>query len=208
MRPSFLILSAGESKRIGFPKALLSINEETLIQLQVERVRKAGYNKIIIVIGYHKEKVLPELKKLLVQIAINYHPENGMFSSIQTGLKSINHSPLTNHQFTNPPVFIQPIDCIVPCSETLHKLGKSLNQVEAVVPTYKNKSGHPLLISSNVQREIIESNPDYRLDRLLKEKFFNKVKMIEVDDLLVISNINCWQDWEEWKRKIKENSKD
>jgi len=197
MKPNFLILCAGKSERFGFPKPLLVIRGKTLLQFQIQKIQEAGYNKITVVVGYHKEKILQELKKLPVQISINFHAERGMFSSIQTGLRSINNSINKNL-----PVFIQPIDCLVPCSETLHKLECNLEQVDAVMPEYKSKSGHPLLISFNVQKEIIKSQTNYRLDMLLREKFFNKVKKVNVNDSCVISNINYLQDLERWKWKI------
>ena len=56
-----IILAAGMGTRLGkytsnLPKAMLKFNGRPLIEWQIMQLRKAGYNDIIIVTGYKKEK--------------------------------------------------------------------------------------------------------------------------------------------------------
>ncbi len=57
-----VILAAGRGARLSpltdkIPKCLLPIGRSTLIQLQVKHLRRAGIRRIVIVTGYHEEKV-------------------------------------------------------------------------------------------------------------------------------------------------------
>lgn len=50
-----VILAAGENKEFNFPVSLLPINGKTLLQRNIELLKKYGIEKITIVIGYKKE---------------------------------------------------------------------------------------------------------------------------------------------------------
>ncbi len=50
-----VILAAGENKDFNFPVSLLPIDGKTLLQRNIELLKKYGIEKIIIVVGYKKE---------------------------------------------------------------------------------------------------------------------------------------------------------
>ena len=58
-----VILAAGMGTRLmpltkDIPKALLEINEMTLLERMIKNCINAGINKFIVVVGYNKEKVI------------------------------------------------------------------------------------------------------------------------------------------------------
>jgi molybdenum cofactor cytidylyltransferase len=84
-----LLLAAGSSSRMGKPKMLLPFNGKTLLQHAIDEVNKLSDNKLLVVTGRHHdltEKILLEQKISFVE---NKNWEEGMGSSIQTGMQYI-----------------------------------------------------------------------------------------------------------------------
>jgi choline kinase len=79
-----IILAAGKGERLmpltrNLPKPLIKIkNEKTLLEIQIDNIKKSGViNEIIIVAGYLVEKIEEEIKKLKypgMKIKIIYNP--------------------------------------------------------------------------------------------------------------------------------------
>ncbi len=84
-----LLLSAGESSRMGQPKQLLPWGNKTLIEHQI-LIRLQTGQDVIVVLGGHADKVLPVVEKLPVTVLLNNAWEEGMGSSIAYGVKMLN----------------------------------------------------------------------------------------------------------------------
>src|SRR5262245_3447223 len=82
-----IILAAGESSRIGSPKALLKINTETFVDRIANVLRSAGIQNILVVAGAHYDEIRKNAKGLTV--VFNPQHSLGQFSSLQTGLREI-----------------------------------------------------------------------------------------------------------------------
>ncbi|MEK9138601.1 MAG: nucleotidyltransferase family protein [Bacteroidota bacterium] len=147
-----IVLAAGESKRMGRPKALLTINSKTFIRHVVETLKAAGLDIIIVVLGADAETVEPELVGLDVTIAINENHKAGQLSSIQKGIEAA-------HQFSPDAVIIHPIDHPLVHPETvsaiLRQFKSSSNPI--ILPTHKGKRGHPVLFSSSVFDDLMNA---------------------------------------------------
>ncbi len=83
-----IILAAGESKRFGKPKQLLEFQEKTLLKRITETALETE-NKTIVVLGANANKIIGEVKDLTVEIVVNKYWQNGMSSSIKTGLEKL-----------------------------------------------------------------------------------------------------------------------
>ncbi len=68
-----LILAAGQGKRFGgsIPKALLRINNKSLIVRLIEQLQRLGIHDIVVVCGYQKQLLEEALKPYQVKIAFN-----------------------------------------------------------------------------------------------------------------------------------------
>jgi len=83
-----IILSAGNSSRLGQPKQLLSYRGRSLINGLVETVSEAGIAPCIVVLGAYREIIGPEIPKT-AQIVYNELWQEGMGSSIRTGVMEL-----------------------------------------------------------------------------------------------------------------------
>ncbi|HYQ58430.1 MAG TPA: nucleotidyltransferase family protein [Draconibacterium sp.] len=83
-----ILLAAGGSARMGRPKQLLPWRNELLIGHQIKKLMKTGY-PLNVVLGASADKIIPVVEEYNVKIIINDEWEEGMASSINSGIKSI-----------------------------------------------------------------------------------------------------------------------
>src|SRR5262245_44507289 len=112
-----LILAAGESSRIGTPKALLKINSETFAERIANVLISVGIQNIILVAGAHYEQIRKNAEGLTVVFNAQY--SFGQFSSLQTGLRKIP----SETEF----VIVWPVDLPLVQKETIATLLKAQN---------------------------------------------------------------------------------
>jgi CTP:molybdopterin cytidylyltransferase MocA len=184
MKTSAIILSAGLSSRIGFPKAFLKWDKETVIlEKLIMEFKSFGINEIIIVVNkyfleYYSKNKFSFLNNCIV--VTNNKQEYGRFYSILLGCKAL--TSCTN-------TFIQNVDNPFTTSVLLDKLGKALRkEIDIVIPSNEEKDGHPVLLSKNVIHKLIEmsiNNYDHNfrdyLSQFRKEKVNWKNAMIHVN---------------------------
>jgi molybdenum cofactor cytidylyltransferase len=91
-----LLLAAGQSKRMGHPKALLPWGETSLIENRITEFSKTN-SAIIVVLGADSEKIMPLIQKYKIDILVNNNWESGIASSISSGIKHIEKNYPTTH---------------------------------------------------------------------------------------------------------------
>jgi len=191
-----IILAAGDSKRMGEPKGLLSYRGKPFLINQIERLFEIGLSEIIVVLGkdyklYHE--IIPKLSG--VEFTVNPATEKGQFSSIQCGIQKMQSRERTG-------VFIFPIDVPCPDKEVWEELAKALSSsdIPVTIPEYQGKKGHPVLISREFMQHLVSCESDSRLDfEIYKQIDLKKAKIISVDDKNITQNLNTPEDWKEYE---------
>ncbi len=84
-----VVLAAGEASRMGEPKQLLEVNGRPLIRFVAENVLQSGCGPVTVVIGAHAGKVRAALDGCRVNIVENPRWAEGMGTSIQAGVRSV-----------------------------------------------------------------------------------------------------------------------
>lgn len=185
---SCIVLSAGNSQRMGEHKALLKFSEKTtFIEHITDTYLQAGLNQVIVVVSKELHLCLEESGIYLpdrVSLIINPKPELGRFYSLQTGL---------NHIKTGNSCFFQNIDNPFATETLLRELIIHKDEAHVIMPTFQARAGHPVLISPWVVQES-SSATDYevRIDEFLKQ--FHE-KRIEIPDNRILTNINSPEDY-------------
>lgn len=185
---SAIILSAGNSERMGGHKALLKFDSErTFLQKITETYLLAGIDQVIVVLNSELYKLISESSLALsgkVKLVVNNKPELGRFYSLQTGVKLF---PPGNY------CFFQNIDNPFTTEELLKELILHKAKAGVIIPIFQKKSGHPVLVSPLVIQRIFEGI-DYkiRIDTFLNQ--FTE-KKIEVPDPKILLNINSPDDY-------------
>lgn len=84
-----ILLAAGSSERLGQPKQLLPWRGQTLLRHAAEVILASGVSPVIVVLGSRAGEMVPELDGLNVHTVVNSDWQQGMGSSLQTGLHAL-----------------------------------------------------------------------------------------------------------------------
>ena len=84
-----VIIAAGESKRLGLPKQLLLLDNDSMLNRLIKMVQKAVDFPIYLVLGANAEKIQAQLPHTELNVVENKDWQEGMGSSIRLGVQAI-----------------------------------------------------------------------------------------------------------------------
>ncbi len=178
-----IILSAGLSSRMLRPKALLPYGRSTFIE-NLYNTFIQQVDRLVIVVSpqlylrmQHKNIELPK-----AEFVFNQRPLLGRFYSIYCGVSHLGVSDVFIHNVDTPGVSVS----------TLEKMKATLRPGAYVVPVYKGKAGHPVLLSREISEDII-SRTDYEVNFRDILKKFRRIE-VDVDDEYILLNVNTPSD--------------
>lgn len=188
-----VILSAGRSSRMGKPKSLLDAGQGiSFLELIVRKLKDSGCDPVVAVMNeeFFKEHV-HEIHELCISFAIVPAFPSERIYSAATGLEKAGKADYFILSNVDNPSF----DAAIPRALVLNK-GKA----DYLVPSYKGKNGHPILISSVAAAEIVKHKYSRKTLREVLS-IFQKHSM-EVDDTGIITDINTPQDYAGYLDKL------
>ncbi|MEW5815061.1 MAG: nucleotidyltransferase family protein [Spirochaetota bacterium] len=187
MKVEGIILAAGFSSRTGDFKLELPIDGRPILEYVIETMVDFC-SKIFIVSGYQSERIQRLARKYIkAEVIFNPDYESGMASSVKTGIRHI-----TGERF-----FITPGDCPLITKEVYRKLLSSDSGV--VIPVYKNKKGHPVLVKKDIGVRFLSFPPLLTLRDLFSDTGYTTV---EVEDEGILLDIDTPADYEKVKALI------
>jgi molybdenum cofactor cytidylyltransferase len=72
-----IVLAAGDSTRMGYPKALLPLGEEFFITRILRILRNAGLASPVLILGRAAPAIQPRIQNWAADIRINSDPDRG-----------------------------------------------------------------------------------------------------------------------------------
>ncbi len=84
-----IILAAGQSRRLGRPKQLLTYGGETLLNRAIRIAAEAGGSPVIAILGAHFDAIVATIQSPSVLPVHNDHWRQGMGSSIEAGMRAL-----------------------------------------------------------------------------------------------------------------------
>lgn len=181
MKTEGIILAAGQSSRAGTNKLLLKIQNLTII----ERAILSMYDHCsrIIVVGGHRISDIYWIKNLYPKVDLIYNQDHlsGMFSSVKKGLKA-----LEGDRF-----FLIPGDYPMINKSTYEEILRIHSDI--VVPRYKGKRGHPVLIKSNLRDEILNDKSLVSLRDYIRKKGSTTIEVADPNILLDIDTLEDYR---------------
>jgi len=185
---SAIILAAGESKRMGYPKMLLDFGGITMLERVIRNVKATSVDDIIVVLGAYRDEIQNIAEKSGVRYCYNDIYKEGMLSSVQCGFRNINDGTAAVLVFQGDQPLITP-------EVTELIIDKFRNGSKGILmPSYKKRRGHPLLISRKYFGEIenLDSNKGLRA---LSEIFSTDVEEVEVDDAAILRDFDTFEEY-------------
>lgn len=194
-----IILAAGKSSRMKAFKPLLEIGEVSAIDKIINTIKSAELSWITCVTGFNSDKLIPLLKASNVISAYNDNYEKGMFTSIQKGVLQASKSDLGA-------VFLVPVDCPIIPKTVLLAMKKKYEECpdKMIVPCYRGKKGHPLLIPKRFFEEIITYQGGIGL-KGITEKYEAELIKMETNLESVILDMDTPEGYREILNYYREN---
>jgi molybdenum cofactor cytidylyltransferase len=182
-----ILLAAGESRRMGYPKPLLRIGERTFLAHLCELMLSAA-PRLIVVLGAHAERVrsaiAPDQRITVVE---NADYARGQLSSLKAGLKHVSPDAhgvlvhLADHPVVRPSTFWALL-------AEHHRAGKPI-----VITRYQGRRGHPVIFERSVFSEL-ERAPESEGARAVVNADPSRVAYLDVDDPGVVLDLDTPDD--------------
>ncbi|WP_192349918.1 NTP transferase domain-containing protein [Algoriphagus sp. Y33] len=87
MKTGIIILAAGESSRLGYPKQIAQFNGKTLLQLAIDAANDSKADKRVLVLGAFRDEIKKTFPGASIPNIPNPHFQKGMSSSIKIGME-------------------------------------------------------------------------------------------------------------------------
>jgi molybdenum cofactor cytidylyltransferase len=184
---SLLILAAGESSRMGSPKALLKIGNETFLQCIIRKGREAGLQSILVITGRDHDQIAGNR---IVSVK-NENYRRGQISSLQAGIRALPEDV--------DAIVVWPVDQPLIKTETLRQLISFYETARKaiVVPIFQNRRGHPVIYSREAMQWALNLEVG-QTGRDLQNEHANDRVQVEVEDPGIVIDIDTPEDYSKY----------
>jgi molybdenum cofactor cytidylyltransferase len=197
-----VVLAAGRSARMGSPKALLDFLGLPFVVRILQALEALEIKTRVVVVGLDAPRIQPVLAGHDCMIVENPEPETGPIASLRGALRAL--QPLQPSA-----ALVWPVDLPHVRVTTVERIleAQRLAKGLAVVPTFGDRRGHPVIWAAPLCDELLESPAATREGaRAVLHRHERDVVRVPVDDPSVIDEINTPDDYErlvrEWNRDI------
>jgi len=184
-----IILAAGSSPNLPFPKALAPFNHQTALEIAVKNC--SFLSTSFVVLGSDAKRILPTVPKR-AEVVINPSWREGQLSSLLAALGKIK----------NAASLIYPVDHVLLTRNTLVQLvrafrSRSTSQ-EIVMPRHNGAYGHPVIVSAAVRPEFF----DAQTARDVIYQVPQRIRVVNVRTSSIFEDFNSLESYEECLRKF------
>lgn len=193
-----IILAAGLSSRMGEFKALLPFDGIPTLSFIIRTAKLAGIQNIIVVTGHNADQLETIIKEENVNAAFNKDYQEGMFTSVRTGVAALDSD--TDAFFLLPVDYpLIPPKVLIDLMELYKK-----NLGSFFVPCYHGKKGHPPIFPMSMAKIILSSQGEGGLKAITRSHEDQMVK-VETDFEAVVMDMDIPEDYEELVAYYKKN---
>jgi len=183
-----IILAAGESKRMKVPKMLLPFDGKTMIEKVIGNVTGSDVSNTLVVLGSYRDEIIAAIRDLSVSHCYNEHYRDGMLSSVKCGFKNLPENYDAVLVFPGDQPLIEP--------GVINKIINAFRQTKKgiVIPVYRKKRGHPVLISSKYRNDVYSLPLDEGL-RSLSSRYPGDVFEVNIRSQSILKDFNTKEDY-------------
>jgi CTP:molybdopterin cytidylyltransferase MocA len=186
-----IILAAGSSQALPFPKALAPFGRKTALEIAVENC--SFLDRSLVVLGSDGERILPAVPRS-AQVVTNRKWRDGQLSSLQTALENV---------ASDAAFMIYPVDHALIKRNTVEQLVRVFRtrapSQEIVMPRHKGTYGHPVLVSAAVRSGFFEA----RSAREVIYRMPERIRVLNVRTSSIFEDFHTPESYEKCLRKFK-----
>jgi molybdenum cofactor cytidylyltransferase len=170
-----ILLAAGESRRMGFPKPLLRIDNETFLARSAASML-AVVARLIVVLGAHADRIRPAIPAdSRIFVVENPRWRDGQLSSLKAGLGALSPdaAAVLMHLADHPLVKRSTFERVIAAFAT--------GGAAIVIARNAGQRGHPVLFARPVIGELLQA-PEDQGAKAVVSRDPSRVGYVEVDD--------------------------
>lgn len=197
-----IVLAAGLSARMGFPKALLDFRGEPFVVRILEALEALDLKHRVIVLGPDAPRIRPALAAHECLIVENLDVEAGPIASLRVALAAL-------HVARPSAALVWPVDFPHVRIATVERLVEAYGRAHAaaVVPVFAGRRGHPVIWDQAVFEELGSSDAATREGaRAVLRAHGRDVMSVSVSDPAVVDDLNTPEDYERLVRAINRDA--
>ena len=179
-----LILAAGESRRMGRDKALLTYRGQSFLATILQNLCAAGIERFTVVLGHHAALIQSKVDLSDAQVVVNQDHQRGQTSSLQLGLTAV---------AADQPdaVILCLVDHPAISVEVIKQLKEQFESTRppVLIPTHKGEHGHPVVISKELFPELLALMPGEPANTVIR-KYRPQTEFVEVADRGILIDVD------------------
>jgi len=180
-----VVLSAGESSRMGRPKALLPIDGQNFIEKIVGALKQSGIERVVVVLGFNADEMRRQVEHLPVEIIVNPDYRQGQLSSLQAAIRHLqgieNCDGMLVHLVDHPYIDSKLVRLMIDSFTASDKV--------IVVPRHQGKRGHPVIFSKKLFQELLDAPLDQGAKTVVNARRSETLE-IDTDDIGITLDID------------------
>jgi len=183
---SAILLTAGESRRMGSPKPLLEWQGATLIEYQIAQLHEAGVGDVIAVLGHRSEDILPLVTAAGARPLVNESYREGRAASLRARAAAAEGAKT---------IVVLSVDQPRPAAVTRRLLDQHTSSI--TVPTHAGHRGHPVVLDGALLPELREVDEATQGLRAIIARHAAEVRELPFDAATVLLDLNTPEDYEQ-----------
>ena len=191
-----LLLAAGESERMGTPKALLEWRGQPLLSHQIQQVQKSRVSECFVVLGKDAERLLPLVRSSMrpgwkARPVYNPRYREGKCASVQAGLTAVATPPdgiLVAS--VDQPLDVELLNALLSTAETEWEKCDAAGRRSIIVPAFHGRPGHPPLFRGSLFAELMGISEETHGLKAVVRRTPARVMHLPWDDSGILLNLN------------------
>jgi molybdenum cofactor cytidylyltransferase len=178
------ILSGGESRRMGTPKALIPYRGKTFLEHLIEVTKHARVGIVRVVLGAGADAIREKLKLRAEVVVLNPDWSKGQLSSIHAAIRNLPAGATDG-------IILCPVDHPIVSAALVAQLIEKFDSSGApiVLPTFHGRRGHPVIFRASLYQELLDARPDVGARQVVWARATEVVE-VATEEEGVIVNLN------------------
>jgi molybdenum cofactor cytidylyltransferase len=199
-----VVLAGGRSARMGSPKALLDFRGQPFAVRILEALEALEVKTRLVVVGPDAPRIRPAIAGHDCLIVENDDVDGGPIASLRAALRAL-------HTVQPSAMLAWPVDLPHVRVATVDRLLETFRRTSpppaAVVPTFAERRGHPVLWGAVAFDDLLTSDAATQQGaRAVLHAHADQVLPVPVDDPAVIDDLNTPEDYERLVRDINRDA--